>query len=81
MAFTRSNRIRSTGTLMIFPMSKSQTGWCVNEHKTQSGLLRVAAYHILVMGYPFGLYCQGCAKEIWKTWSDIIKEEDEVIAA
>lgn len=78
MSFTRSSRIRTTGTLTITPMPNTQTGWCVNEHKTQAGLLRVASYSVLVFDYPFGTYCKGCAKEIWESWNEMIDcEADE----
>jgi hypothetical protein len=70
-----TNRVRSTGTITIFPVPLSTAAWCCNEHKSKTGLLRIAGYRIVVFDHPLGSYCKECAKEIWKIWNDIIERE------
>lgn len=78
MGFTRGNRVRETGPLRITPLRSIETAWCINEHKTNSGLLRSASHSILLMGYSFGTYCTACAKEVWETWNDILGTEAHI---
>lgn len=72
MTYERGNRIRSTNAISIAPLPVMKVGWCINKCRTRQGVKKSASHSIMVMGYPFGMYCKVCTNEIWKTWNEII---------
>lgn len=75
MGYTRGNRVRETNAIHITPLPMAKVGWCLNACRTRQGVRKAADYTILVVGYPFGVYCKECTTEIWKVWNDLIGEE------